>query len=145
MSAREVVGNTPKANSPELIPCSPAPIAQSQIQCLLPAQNERVCRLSGVRVARRRQRRQMLHVRAGLPRDVRVCSVLRQLGADFGFVPLVIGASSVWCGLTLLASGSQLRVVGGGMSFLAPGVQALLLFERAAPFRCSGSGAGGPC
>ena len=54
--------------------------------------------------------------------------VLRQLGADFGFVPLVIGASSVLYGLTLIASGSQLRVVGGGMSFLAPGVQALLLF-----------------
>jgi rhomboid protease GluP len=53
---------------------------------------------------------------------------LRQLGADFGFVPLVIGASSVLYGLTLIASGSQLRVVGGGMSFLAPGVQALLLF-----------------
>jgi rhomboid protease GluP len=54
--------------------------------------------------------------------------VLRQLGADFGFVPLVIGASSVLYGLTLIASGSQLRVVGGGMSFLAPGVQAMLLF-----------------
>jgi rhomboid protease GluP len=54
--------------------------------------------------------------------------VLRRLGADFGFVPLVIGASSVLYGLTLIASGSQLRVVGGGMSFLAPSVQALLLF-----------------
>ncbi len=53
---------------------------------------------------------------------------LRQLGADFGFVPLVIGASSVLYVLTLLASGSQLRVVGGGMSILAPAVQALLLF-----------------
>jgi len=53
---------------------------------------------------------------------------LRQLGADFGFVPLVIGASSVLYGLTLIASGNQLRVVGGGMSILAPGVQALLLF-----------------
>jgi len=53
---------------------------------------------------------------------------LRQLGADFGFVPLVIGASSVLYALTLLASGNQLQVVGGGMSFLSPGVQALLLF-----------------
>ncbi len=53
---------------------------------------------------------------------------LRQLGADFGFVPLVIGASSVLYGLTLIASGNQLQVVGGGMSFLAPSVQALLLF-----------------
>ena len=53
---------------------------------------------------------------------------LRQLGADFGFVPLVIGASSVLYVLTLLASGNQLQVVGGGMSFLSPGVQALLLF-----------------
>ena len=53
---------------------------------------------------------------------------LRQLGADFGFVPLVIGASGVLYVLSLIASGSQLRIVGGGMSFLAPDVQALLLF-----------------
>jgi rhomboid protease GluP len=54
--------------------------------------------------------------------------VLRQLGADLGFVPLVIGASSALYVLTLLASGSELQIAGGGMSILAPSSRALLLF-----------------
>ncbi len=53
---------------------------------------------------------------------------LRQLGADFGFVPLVIGASSTVYLLTLLMSGNQLQVVGGGLNFLAPSQSALFLF-----------------
>ena len=53
---------------------------------------------------------------------------LRRLGADFGFVPLVVGASSVLYGLTLLASGSQVTIVGGGFSILAPSSRALLMF-----------------
>src|SRR3954452_18253304 len=53
---------------------------------------------------------------------------LRQLGTDLGFVPLVIGASTILYVLTLVASGSELQVVGGGMSFLSPGTRALLLF-----------------
>ena len=54
--------------------------------------------------------------------------VLRQLGADLGFVPLVVGASAVLYVLTLLASGSELRIVGGGFSVLAPSTRALILF-----------------
>jgi len=53
---------------------------------------------------------------------------LRQLGADFGFAPLVIGASSVLYTLMLLASGSELQIAGGMMSFLAPSRRAMLLF-----------------
>jgi rhomboid protease GluP len=53
---------------------------------------------------------------------------LRQLGADFGFVPLVIGACSTLYLLTLLVSGNQLQVVGGGLNFLAPSQSALFLF-----------------
>src|SRR3981189_2048572 len=54
--------------------------------------------------------------------------MLRQLGADLGFVPLVIGASTTLYVLTLLASGNELEVVGGGMSILAPSGRALLMF-----------------
>ena len=53
---------------------------------------------------------------------------VRQLGADLGFVPLVIGASSVLYLLSLLASGNRLQVVGGGFNILAPSAQALVLF-----------------
>jgi rhomboid protease GluP len=54
--------------------------------------------------------------------------LLRQLGTDMGFVPLVTGACSILFGLTLLASGSDLQIYSGGMSFLSPGRNALLLF-----------------
>ena len=55
--------------------------------------------------------------------------LLRQLGNDFGFVPLVIGACSIIFALTLVASGSELQLVGGGvMSLLSPSRRALLLF-----------------
>jgi rhomboid protease GluP len=54
--------------------------------------------------------------------------VLRQLGADLGFVPLVIGGSSLLYVLTLLASGSELRPFSGGMNILAPSLRALVLF-----------------
>jgi rhomboid protease GluP len=53
---------------------------------------------------------------------------LRQLGADFGFIPLTIGACAVLYTLMLLASGSELRVAGGGMSLLVPSTRAMLLF-----------------
>jgi rhomboid protease GluP len=53
---------------------------------------------------------------------------LRQLGADFGFVPLVIGSCAVIYTLMLLASGSGLQVAGGMMSFLVPSQQAMLTF-----------------
>src|SRR3954468_12841926 len=54
--------------------------------------------------------------------------LLRRLGTDLGFVPLVVGASSIIYVLTLLASGSDLQIVGGGMSFLSPSNRALRLF-----------------
>ena len=54
--------------------------------------------------------------------------LLRRLGADFGFVPLVIAASSLLYVLTLLLSGSSIFEVGGLFSILSPNVPALFLF-----------------
>jgi rhomboid protease GluP len=54
--------------------------------------------------------------------------MLRQLGADLGFVPLVIGGCTTIYVLTLLVSGNQLQYFGGGFSFLVPGQRALELF-----------------
>lgn len=55
--------------------------------------------------------------------------LLRQLGADLGFVPLVIGGASALYLLTLLASGRELSLVGGGMmNILAPSNRSLFLF-----------------
>src|SRR6476646_2914235 len=54
--------------------------------------------------------------------------LLRQLGTDLGFVPLVIGSCTVIYLLTLVASGSQLEIAGGGMSILSPSTRSLLLF-----------------
>ena len=53
---------------------------------------------------------------------------LRQLGSDLGFVPLVLGASAVLYALTLLASGRNLQIMGGGFNILAPSAPALLAF-----------------
>jgi len=57
--------------------------------------------------------------------------MLRTLGADFGFVPLVIGACAVVYLLTLLvtvmAAGPG-GVTGSGLSFLGPSERALLRF-----------------
>jgi rhomboid protease GluP len=54
--------------------------------------------------------------------------MLRQLGSDLGFVPLVIGASTLLYAFTLLASGSELQFIGGGFNFLSPSPPALLRF-----------------
>jgi len=54
--------------------------------------------------------------------------VLRQLGTDFGFVPIVIGASSLLYLLTLLTSGNAIFQVRGLFSILSPSVAALFLF-----------------
>ena len=56
------------------------------------AKDHRLGRLSVVRVARRRPRRQVLHrAAARTPACGGLRPLLRQLGADLGFVPLVIG------------------------------------------------------
>src|SRR5436853_526027 len=56
---------------------------------------------------------------------------LRQLGADLGFVPLVLGVSAVLYVLTLIASGSNLQVMGGGFfNILSPGTRALVHYGR---------------
>src|SRR5438093_8741365 len=53
--------------------------------------------------------------------------LLRQLGADFGFVPLVIASSGTLYVITLLMSGTSIRM-DGLMSFLAPSTPVLFLF-----------------
>jgi rhomboid protease GluP len=54
--------------------------------------------------------------------------LLRQLGADFGFVPIVVGGSGVLYVLTLLVSGSAIFQITGLLSILSPSVPALFLF-----------------
>ena len=57
--------------------------------------------------------------------------MLRQLGADLGFVQLVIGASAIIYVLTLLASiglDKGWQPFGGGMNILSPSSRALRLF-----------------
>jgi rhomboid protease GluP len=54
--------------------------------------------------------------------------MLRQLGADLGFVPLVIGTSATLYLLTLLASGSELQPMSGGFNILVPSQRALEIF-----------------
>jgi rhomboid protease GluP len=57
--------------------------------------------------------------------------VVRQLGADFGLVPVIIGGSTVMYGLTLLLtlmSGNDLLKVGAGFSFLSPSNPVLFVF-----------------
>ena len=53
---------------------------------------------------------------------------LRQLGADLGFVPMVVGVSSVLYVLTLLVSGEEIQIAGGGLNFLAPSGRVLQIF-----------------
>jgi len=54
--------------------------------------------------------------------------LLRRLGADFGFAPFVVGTCSLLYVLTLLGSGTDLQMAGGGLSILSPSSRALLLF-----------------
>jgi rhomboid protease GluP len=60
--------------------------------------------------------------------------LVRKLGTDFGFVPVVIGVSSTMYVLTLLASGSGLQIYDGRFSFLTPSTDALLLFGVSGAF-----------
>lgn len=66
--------------------------------------------------------------------------VLRRLGADFGFAPVVIGASTVIYVASLLVSGSGMQIVGGGFSFLSPSIQALVLFGASGAYPVFGLG-----
>jgi rhomboid protease GluP len=54
--------------------------------------------------------------------------LVRKLGADFGFGPMVIGACAILYGLTLVTSGSDLRPIQGGFNILVPSSSALLVF-----------------
>lgn len=54
--------------------------------------------------------------------------LLRQAGNDLGFVPLVVGVCGALYVLTLLVSGRDIQIVGGGMSILAPSGRSLLMF-----------------
>jgi rhomboid protease GluP len=54
--------------------------------------------------------------------------VLRRLGADLGFVPFVIGVSTVLYALSLVASGPDVVRMGGLLNILAPNGRALALF-----------------
>jgi rhomboid protease GluP len=65
---------------------------------------------------------------------------LRRLGADFGFVPVVIGTCGTLYVLTLLMSGQGLRMGGGLFSFLAPSSEALLIFGMSGAFPVFGLG-----
>jgi len=59
---------------------------------------------------------------------------LRQLGTDFGFVPMTVGLCSVLYVLMLIASGNEMNVMGGMMSFLAPSQRMMLLFGASGAF-----------
>lgn len=67
--------------------------------------------------------------------------VLRRLGSDLGFVPLVVGGSSVLYLLTLLSSGSEMQMVGGGFNFLSPSGTALFIFGASGAYPVFGLGA----
>ena len=54
--------------------------------------------------------------------------MLRALGRDLGFVPLVVGASAAIYVVTLVASGSDMQKMGGGVSFLGPSSYVVRLF-----------------
>lgn len=54
--------------------------------------------------------------------------LFRRLGTDLSFAPLVIGASSLMYVLSLLASGSNVGVFGGGLDILSPSTSALIRF-----------------
>lgn len=60
--------------------------------------------------------------------------LIRKLGADFGFAPLVVGVCSILYVLTLLTSGRELQPMRGGFNILVPSTNALLLFGMSGTF-----------
>jgi len=67
--------------------------------------------------------------------------MLRQLGVDLGFVPLVVGASAAMYVLTLVASGRQVTMMGDFFSILSPSHQALMRFGMSGGVPVFGLGA----
>ena len=65
---------------------------------------------------------------------------IRQLGADFGFAPFVVGASSILYLASLLLSGAALQTLGPGLAIFAPSQQALLLLGASGAFPVFGLG-----
>ena len=53
--------------------------------------------------------------------------MLRQLGADLGFVPLVVGVSAVLYVLTLIVSPPEQLMGGGFFNILSPGTRGLVM------------------
>ena len=99
--------------------------------------NVGIRRLSVVRIAGRCAGRQVLHVRAVESRVVGFGPALRQLGADFGFTQLVIGACvTIWV-IMLLLSGSS---IGGRqpLSALSPSPASCTCSAKAVRFRSLG-------
>ena len=66
---------------------------------------------------------------------------LRRLGADLGFVPLVMGTCATLYLLTLLVSGPEMQIVGGGFNILTPSTRALLVFGMTGAYPVFGLGA----
>lgn len=66
---------------------------------------------------------------------------IRRLGADLGFVPLVLGASALLYVLTLLMSGNRMAVFGGGFNILSPSAQSLVVFGASGALPVFGLGA----
>src|SRR5262245_6106876 len=67
--------------------------------------------------------------------------LLRQLGNDMGFVPLVIGVSVVLYILTLVASGAEMRAGGGLFTMFSPSTTALFMFGASGAVPVFGFGA----
>jgi len=67
--------------------------------------------------------------------------LLRRLGTDMGFVPLVIGVSAALFVATLLVSGAEMRMGGGLFSILSPSTTALFLFGASGAAPVFGLGA----
>ena len=71
--------------------------------------------------------------------------LLRSLGNDLGFVQLVVWGCGALYVISLLLSGSALRMSGGLFGFLAPDLGVLYLLGASGGGPCSGSAGGGRC
>jgi rhomboid protease GluP len=60
--------------------------------------------------------------------------LLRKFGTDLGFVPIVIGGCTIVYVLTLIMSGAAAMQGRGGLDFLAPSPEALIIFGASGGF-----------